>query len=81
VQNGGFSAKFNGRFSIEHLYKTEHLCFGFRHYRQAAARYTIEMKLSLTTKTIGIMVLIAYYISFPFFKIKYFETLTPLKLI
>jgi hypothetical protein len=39
------------------------------------------MKLSSTTKTIGIMVLIACYISFPFFKIKYFETLTSLKLI
>jgi hypothetical protein len=39
------------------------------------------MKLSSTTKTIGIMVLIATYISYPFFKIKYFETLTSLKLI
>ena len=39
------------------------------------------MKLSSTAKTIGIMVLIAFYISFPFFKIKYFETLTSLKLI
>lgn len=39
------------------------------------------MKLSSTAKTIGIMVLIACYISFPFFKIKYFETLTSLKLI
>ena len=39
------------------------------------------MKLSSTTKTIGIILLIAFYISFPFFKIKYFETLTSLKLI
>ena len=39
------------------------------------------MKLSPTTKIIGIMVLIACYILFPFFKIKYFETLTSLKLI
>ena len=39
------------------------------------------MKLSSTTKTIGIMVLIACYISFPFFKIKYLETLTSLKFI
>ncbi len=39
------------------------------------------MKLGSTTKTIGIMVLIACYILFPFFKIKYFETLTSLKFI
>jgi len=39
------------------------------------------MKLSWTTKTIGIMALIACYISFPFFKIKYFETNTSLKFI
>jgi hypothetical protein len=39
------------------------------------------MKLSSTTKIIGIMVLIACYILFPFFNIKYFETLTSLKLI
>ena len=31
-QNGGFSAKFNGSSSIELLYKTEHLCFDFRHF-------------------------------------------------
>jgi hypothetical protein len=31
-QNGGFSAKFNGSSSIEHLRKTEHLCFYFRHF-------------------------------------------------
>jgi hypothetical protein len=31
-QNGGLSAKFNGSSSIEHLYKTEHLCFDFRHF-------------------------------------------------
>jgi len=30
-QNGGFSAKFNDSSSIELLYKTEHLCFDFRH--------------------------------------------------
>lgn len=39
------------------------------------------MKLSSTTKTIGIMMLIALFILFPFFKIKYFETLTSLKII
>jgi hypothetical protein len=39
------------------------------------------MKLGLKTKTIGIMVLIACYISFPFFKIKYFETLSSLQFI
>src|SRR5690606_36480472 len=39
------------------------------------------MRLSSKTKTIGIIVLIACYISFPFFKIKYFETLTSLKFI
>ena len=39
------------------------------------------MKLSSTIKTIGIMVLIACYISFPFFRIKHFETLTALKFI
>ncbi|GEM_PF-5572361 len=27
-----FSAKFNGSYSIELLCKTEHLCFGFRHF-------------------------------------------------
>jgi len=37
------------------------------------------MKLSTTTKTVGIMVLIACYILFPFFKIKYFESKTSLK--
>lgn len=42
---------------------------------------TDEMKLSSTTKMIGILVLIAFYILFPFFKIKYFETLTSLKFI
>ncbi len=42
---------------------------------------TTDMKLGSTTKTIGIMVLIACYISFPFFKIKYFETFTLLKFI
>ena len=31
-KNGGFSAKFNYSSSIEHLYKTEHLCFDFRHF-------------------------------------------------
>ena len=31
-QNGGFSAKFNDSSSIELLYKTEHLCFDFRHF-------------------------------------------------
>ena len=31
-QNGGFSAKFNGSSSFELLYKTEHLCFDFRHF-------------------------------------------------
>ena len=31
-QNGGFSAKFKFSPSIEHLYKTEHLCFDFRHF-------------------------------------------------
>lgn len=31
-QNGGFSTKFNGSSSIELLYKTEHLCFDFRHF-------------------------------------------------
>ncbi len=31
-QNGGFSAEFNGSSSIKLLYKTEHLCFDFRHY-------------------------------------------------
>jgi hypothetical protein len=31
-QNGGFSANFNGSSSIELLYKTEHLCFDFRHF-------------------------------------------------
>lgn len=39
------------------------------------------MKFSSTAKTIVIMLLIACYISFPFFRIKYFETLTSLKLI
>ena len=39
------------------------------------------MKISWTTKTIGIMLLIAVYISFPFFKIKYFETFTSLRII
>jgi hypothetical protein len=31
-QNGGFSAKLNGSSSIELLFKTEHLCFDFRHF-------------------------------------------------
>jgi hypothetical protein len=31
-QNGGFSAKFKFSSSIELLYKTEHLCFDFRHF-------------------------------------------------
>jgi len=39
------------------------------------------MKLSSTIKTVGIMLLIACYISFPFFNIKYFETLTSLTFI
>ena len=41
-QNGGFSAKFNGSSLIELLYKTEHLCFDFRHF---AKLQTVERKL------------------------------------
>jgi hypothetical protein len=39
------------------------------------------MNLGSTVKTIGIMMLIACYILFPFIKIKYFETLSSLKFI
>ncbi|MBS1572332.1 MAG: hypothetical protein JST62_08080 [Bacteroidetes bacterium] len=37
-QNGGFSAKFNGSSSIEHLCKTEHLRFDFRHFAKLLER-------------------------------------------
>lgn len=39
------------------------------------------MKINSKTKTIGIIIIITCYIFFPFFKIKYFETLTSLKFI
>ena len=62
-QNGGFSAKFNSSSSIELLYKTEHLCFDFRHFaklqnvvRQLRVKiqknnYTYEISKTRKTKS------------------------------
>ena len=55
--------------------------------RQAAKRYRAfedtktDMKFSWKIKTFAIMVLIACYIMFPFFKIDYFETRSSLRII
>jgi hypothetical protein len=50
-QNGGFSAKFNGSYSIELLCKTEHLCLDFRHFAKLQ-NVGGNLKKRLTTKNI-----------------------------
>ena len=50
-------------------------------YLRVVSSKTIEVKFSWTTKAIAIMMLIAFCISFPFFKIKFFETTSTYKII